>query len=41
VGLSMHTEEDARDRMIRAGAVAYLPKAGPSSDLIAAIRGDD
>lgn len=41
VGLSMYAEHEARERMLDAGAVAYLPKAGPSSDLIAAIRGDD
>ena len=38
IGLSMHSEDEARDRMLAAGAYAYLPKAGPSSDLIAAIR---
>ena len=39
VGLSMHSEEEARDRMMSSGAAAYLSKAGPSSDLIAAVRG--
>jgi CheY-like chemotaxis protein len=38
IGLSMHAEEEARARMLSAGADAYLPKAGPSSELIAAIR---
>ncbi|MFW6294014.1 MAG: response regulator [Spirochaetota bacterium] len=38
IGLSMHSEDEARDRMLAAGAHAYLPKAGPSSDLVAAIR---
>lgn len=38
IGLSMHSEDEARDRMLAAGAYAYLPKAGPSSELIAAIR---
>ena len=38
IGLSMHSEDEARDRMLAAGACAYLPKAGPSSDLVAAIR---
>ncbi|MFW6292173.1 MAG: response regulator [Spirochaetota bacterium] len=41
VGLSMHSDEEARERMLSAGAEAYLPKAGPSSELIAAIRGED
>ncbi|MFW5789509.1 MAG: response regulator [Spirochaetota bacterium] len=39
VGLSMHSDDEARERMLAAGAAAYLPKAGPSSDLVAAIRG--
>lgn len=39
IGLSMHSEEEARDRMLSSGAAAYLSKAGPSSDLIAAVRG--
>lgn len=41
IGLSMHAEQEAKDAMLAAGAVAYLPKAGPSSELIAAIRGDE
>lgn len=40
IGLSMHSEREAEEAMLAAGAVAYLPKAGPSSDLIASIRGD-
>lgn len=40
VGLSMHSDDEARERMLAAGADSYLPKAGPSSDLVAAIRGD-
>ena len=39
VGLSMHSEEDAKERMLSSGAAAYLSKAGPSSHLLAAIRG--
>ncbi len=39
VGLSMHSEEEARDRMLSSGAAAYLSKAGRSADLLAAIRG--
>lgn len=38
IGLSMHSEREAKERMMEAGAHAYLPKAGPSNDLIAAIR---
>jgi len=38
IGLSMHSEDEARDSMLAAGAYAYLPKAGPSCDLVAAIR---
>ncbi|MFW5717336.1 MAG: response regulator [Spirochaetota bacterium] len=38
IGLSMHSEREAEDAMLAAGAVAYLPKAGPSSALVAAIR---
>ena len=38
IGLSMHSEEDARDRMLASGAAAYLSKAGPSTDLLDAIR---
>jgi DNA-binding NarL/FixJ family response regulator len=38
IGLSMHSEREAEERMLAAGAAAYLPKAGPSDDLIAAIR---
>ncbi|MFW5688742.1 MAG: response regulator [Spirochaetota bacterium] len=38
IGLSMHSEREAEERMRAAGAAAYLPKAGPSADLIAAIR---
>lgn len=40
VGLSMHSDDEARERMLSAGADAYLPKAGPSSELVAAIRGE-
>lgn len=38
IGLSMHSEREAEERMLAAGAAAYLPKAGPSDDLISAIR---
>ena len=37
--LSMHDEADMAEKMLTAGAVAYLNKAGPSQDLLAAIRG--
>ncbi len=39
IGLSMHSQEEARDRMLASGASAYLTKAGPSSNLLDAIRG--
>lgn len=38
VGLSMHAESDAPERMLEAGADVYLPKTGPSDNVIAAIR---
>jgi CheY-like chemotaxis protein len=38
VGLSMFDEADLCRDMLEAGADAYLPKAGPSQDLLAAIR---
>lgn len=38
IGLSMHGEEDTARRMMEAGAAAFLPKQGPSEDVIAAIR---
>ncbi len=40
IGLSMFDNGDASQRMLDAGAEVYLPKAGPSHQLIAAIRGD-
>lgn len=39
VGLSMFDEADMASKMLQAGAATYVPKAGPSSELIAAIRG--
>ena len=38
VGLSMLEESEWAQRMLAAGAVAYLPKSGPSGNLLAAIR---
>jgi PAS domain S-box-containing protein len=39
IGLSLYEEEGVAERLIRSGAEAYLGKAGPSENLIAAIRG--
>jgi DNA-binding NarL/FixJ family response regulator len=38
IGLSMYEQADRADALLKAGAVAYLNKAGPSDELIAAIR---
>lgn len=38
IGLSMFEEKDRAQAMLEAGAVAYLTKTGPSSDVINAIR---
>jgi DNA-binding NarL/FixJ family response regulator len=38
IGLSMHLEDDTPQWMLDAGAEVYLPKEGPSEDVIAAIR---
>jgi DNA-binding NarL/FixJ family response regulator len=38
LGLSMFEEEEPAQAILGAGAVDYLNKSGPSSDLIAAIR---
>jgi two-component system, sensor histidine kinase and response regulator len=38
IGLSMHEEADRASAMLKAGAVDYIHKAGPSEDLIASIR---
>jgi DNA-binding NarL/FixJ family response regulator len=38
IGLSMHEEKDCEERMLAAGASAYLTKNSPAQDLIAAIR---
>jgi CheY-like chemotaxis protein/two-component sensor histidine kinase len=38
IGLSMHAGSDAPERMLEAGADVYLPKTGPSENVIAAIR---
>jgi PAS domain S-box-containing protein len=38
IGLSMYEEAEAGAAILEAGAAAYLNKAGPSSQLIAAIR---
>jgi signal transduction histidine kinase len=37
IGLSMHEKDDMSAAMREAGAVAYLPKGGPSEDLVHAI----
>ena len=39
VGLSMYDQSDLERDMVEAGAEAYLPKSGPSSLLLAALRG--
>ena len=39
IGLSVHPAEDMAERMRQVGAEAYLNKAGPADDLLAAIRG--
>ena len=38
IGLSMHESREIRERMLSAGAVAYIPKGGDLSLLITAIR---
>ena len=38
IGLSMHEEADRASAMLKAGAVDYIHKAGPSQDLITSIR---
>jgi DNA-binding NarL/FixJ family response regulator/signal transduction histidine kinase len=38
IGLSLHEAADMADAMRAAGAAAYLSKAGPADDLLAAIR---
>ncbi len=38
IGLSMHAETDVAQTMLNAGAVSYVCKGGPSSDLVNAIR---
>lgn len=38
IGLSMFDETDMARKMLQAGAHTYLPKAGPASELLAAIR---
>jgi len=40
VSLSRHEESDTTAAMLEAGAETYLTKGGPTSDLIAAIRGE-
>jgi len=41
IALSMFAEPGVRERMLDAGAERYLPKTGPSEQLLAAIRGTD
>jgi PAS domain S-box-containing protein len=38
IGLSMHEKKDLAEAMLRAGAIRYLTKGGPSNELITAIR---
>ena len=38
IGLSLYTEEERAKDMIEAGAISYMTKSGPASDLKAAIR---
>jgi two-component system response regulator DesR len=40
VALSMFAESGVREKMLDAGAEIYLPKTGPSQELLAAIRGE-
>ena len=40
IGLSMHDPHDMARAMTEAGAAIYLPKGGPSEDLVAAVRGE-
>jgi DNA-binding NarL/FixJ family response regulator len=37
----MFAEPGVREKMLDAGAEIYLPKTGPSEELLAAIRGLD
>jgi CheY-like chemotaxis protein len=39
IGLSMHDDDETRDRMINAGASAYMYKASQAEELIEVIRG--
>jgi PAS domain S-box-containing protein len=39
IGLSMHDDPGTKDRMIKAGAAAYIYKASPAEKLIDTIRG--
>jgi len=41
VALSMFAEPGVREKMLGAGAEIYLPKTGPSEELLAAIRGQE
>ncbi len=41
IALSMFEEHSVGERMLDAGAELYLPKAGPSEGLLAAIRGSN
>jgi two-component system CheB/CheR fusion protein len=40
IGLSVNSREDMAESMHKAGAAAYLPKGGPSAELLAEIRKD-
>ncbi|MGM0451752.1 MAG: PAS domain S-box protein, partial [Thermodesulfobacteriota bacterium] len=40
IALSMYDEPDIHVAMLEAGAVTYVPKAGPSETLLAAVRGE-
>ncbi len=38
IGLSMHDQANMAEKMLRAGAVAYLSKGGPADQLLAEVR---
>ncbi|RJQ83625.1 MAG: response regulator [Desulfobacteraceae bacterium] len=38
IGLSMHDDDETREKMLSAGASAYIYKAAPAGELIAAIK---
>lgn len=38
IGMSMHEDDETRNAMLRAGAVSYLTKGGPTEELLGEIR---